>query len=60
MADLGRKKDMVHRHLNHQELTLAAIDDVISRGKRRDWEGLRLAIMADRERVLSAAARLQQ
>jgi hypothetical protein len=51
---------MVHRHLNHQELTLAAIDDVISRGKRRDWEGLRLAIMADRERVLSAAARLQQ
>jgi hypothetical protein len=36
---------MIHRHLNHQELTLAAIDDVIARGKRRDWEELRLAIL---------------
>jgi hypothetical protein len=34
---------MMHRHLNHQELSLAAIDDVISRGKRKDWEELRLA-----------------
>ncbi|HOC01548.1 MAG TPA: hypothetical protein PKM43_22710 [Verrucomicrobiota bacterium] len=39
---------MVHRHLNHQELTLAAIDDVIARGKRRDWEALRLAVLRRR------------
>ena len=38
---------MIHRHLNHQELTLAAIDDVISRGKRRDWEELRQAALTD-------------
>jgi hypothetical protein len=40
---------MIHRHLNHQELTLAAIDDVISRGKRKDWEALRLAVLAKPE-----------
>ncbi len=39
---------MVHRHLNHQELSLAAIDDTISRGKRKDWEELRFAVLADR------------
>lgn len=38
---------MIHRHLNHQELSLAAIDDVISRGKRKDWEDLRLAVLAN-------------
>ncbi len=38
---------MIHRHLNHQELSLAAIDDVISRGKRKDWEELRLAVLAN-------------
>jgi len=38
---------MIHRHLNHQELTLAAIDDVISRGKRKDWEDLRLAVLGN-------------
>jgi prepilin-type N-terminal cleavage/methylation domain-containing protein len=37
---------MIHRHLNHQELSLAAIDDVIARGKRKDWEELRLAVLA--------------
>ncbi len=36
---------MMHRHLNHEELSLAAIDDVISRGQRKDWEDLRLAIL---------------
>jgi hypothetical protein len=41
------RKIMIHRHLNHQELSLAAIDDVIARGKRKDWEALRMAIMAD-------------
>jgi energy-converting hydrogenase A subunit M len=40
------RKTMIHRHLDHQELSLAAIDDVISRGKRKDWEELRLAVLA--------------
>jgi len=39
---------MVHRHLNHQRLTMAAIDDIIGRGKRRDWAELRRAALADR------------
>ena len=46
---------MLHRHLNHQELTLAAIDDVIARGKRRDWAELRGEAFEDRalmEKVL--------
>ncbi len=38
---------MVHRHLNHQRLTLAAIDDVIARGKRRDWIELRTATLVE-------------
>ena len=38
---------MLHRHLNHQRLTLAAIDDVISRGQWRDWADLRRAVLAD-------------
>jgi hypothetical protein len=32
---------MLHRHLAHQQFTLAAIDDVIARGKRQDWAELR-------------------
>ena len=46
---------MLHRHLTHQQLTLAAIDDVIARGKRRDWAELRQAALQDRavlEKVL--------
>lgn len=39
---------MLHRHLNHERLTLAAIDDVISRGQWRDWAELRRAALADR------------
>jgi len=39
---------MLHRHLNHQEFTLAAIDDLIARGKRSDWAELRRAALADR------------
>ena len=39
---------MQHRHLTHQEFTLAAIDDVIGRGKRRDWIDLRKAALIDR------------
>jgi hypothetical protein len=38
---------MVHRHLNHQEFTAAAIDDIIARGRRADWEELRKAVLAD-------------
>jgi hypothetical protein len=38
---------MEHRHLNHQRLTLAAIDDVISRGKWNDWASLRRAVLSD-------------
>ncbi len=32
---------MEHRHLNHGTLTLAAIDDIIARGGRREWVELR-------------------
>lgn len=39
---------MLHRHLNHQRYTLAAIDDVISRGRWGDWAELRRAALADR------------
>lgn len=38
---------MQHRHLNHQRYTLAAIDDVISRGRWVDWADLRRAARAD-------------
>ncbi len=46
---------MLHRHLTHEQFTLAAIDDIIARGKRRDWAELRRAALADRaimEKVL--------
>ena len=39
---------MIHRHLTHQQFTLAAIDDLIGRGKRKDWAELRQAALADR------------
>lgn len=39
---------MLHRHLNHQYFTLAAIDDVISRGRWHDWAALRRAVLEDR------------
>ncbi len=39
---------MLHRHLNHQRYTLAAIDDVIARGRRGDWADLRRAVLEDR------------
>lgn len=38
---------MLHRHLNHQRFTLAAIDDVITRGLWQDWADLRRAVLAD-------------
>ena len=39
---------MVHRHLNHQELTLAGIDDMNARGNRQDWADLREEVLADK------------
>jgi hypothetical protein len=39
---------MLHRHLNHQGFTLAAIDDIIARGKLKDWADLRRMALADR------------
>jgi hypothetical protein len=50
---------MRHRHLNHQDLTLAAIDDVIGRGKRHDWVALRRQALTERlvlEKVLRVCA----
>ena len=38
---------MQHRHLNHEGYTLAAIDDVIARGRWADWVELRRAARAD-------------
>lgn len=38
---------MEHRHLNHQRFTLAAIDDLISRGRLADWQRLRTAVVAE-------------
>jgi len=38
---------MHHRHLNHQHFTLAAIDDIIARGKWNDWAELREALLTD-------------
>jgi len=48
---------MQHRHLNHSDYTLAAIDDVIERGNLRDWADLARAVVGDetgrvREKVL--------
>ena len=39
---------MLHRHLNHERYTLAAIDDVIARGRWKDWADLRRAVRAER------------
>ena len=39
---------MRHRHLNHEDYTLAAIDDVIARGRWADWADLRRAVRADK------------
>ena len=49
---------MLHRHLNQSEYTLAALDDVIERGKRADWAQLRSAALQDRglmEKILGIA-----
>ena len=49
---------MLHRHLNHRRYTLAALDDVIERGKREDWAQLRSVALQDRglmEKILRVA-----
>jgi len=38
---------MKHRHLNHEGYTLAAIDDIISRGLWQDWADLRRTILTE-------------
>lgn len=40
---------MQHRHLNHSGFTLAAIDDVITRGGAADWVELHFAAEQDAE-----------
>lgn len=40
---------MLHRHLDHQRFTLAAIDNVIARGRWQDWADLRAAALQDRQ-----------
>lgn len=50
---------MLHRHLTHQSFTLATIDDIIARGKRRDGAALRTAMLRDpaiRDKVLRVCA----
>jgi hypothetical protein len=50
---------MKHRHLTHEGHTLAAIDDIIGRGKLADWVELRRSVLADprvREKVLRVCA----
>jgi hypothetical protein len=39
---------MQHRHLNHEKLTPAAVDDIIRRGGWQDWVALRRAAREDR------------
>jgi hypothetical protein len=59
---VARRKDrrvagtgMRHRHLNHRDFTLAAIDDIISNGRWTAWNRLRIAMLRDpgiRDRIL--------
>ncbi|MBF0565564.1 MAG: hypothetical protein HQK89_10000 [Nitrospirae bacterium] len=38
---------MKHRHLTHEEFTIAAIEDIIARGQAPDWIPLITVIRAD-------------
>lgn len=49
---------MRHRHLNHEGYTLAAIDDVIARGRWADWADLRRAVRAGGPPVLERVERV--
>lgn len=46
---------MCHRHLNHNEFTLAAIDSVIERGSAEDWLELREATRTRPELIAKIA-----
>lgn len=48
-------ESVLHRHLNHTRYTLAAIDDVISRGRWNDWADLRQAVL-DQPSLLNKVA----
>ncbi len=49
---------MRHRHLNHQDYTLAAIDDIIGRGSMDAWAALRGVMRQTgiREKILHVCA----
>lgn len=47
---------MKHRHLDTQEYTVAAIDDIISRGQRKDWLELRNAVKSDEQVAMHVKA----
>jgi len=50
---------MEHRHLNHSDFSLAAIDDIIARGRLAAWEALRQALHRQpevRDKVLRICA----
>ena len=55
-------RPMQHRHLNHHDFTLAAVDDIIRRGGSRDWVQLRraahrdAAVLARVQRICGTAA----
>lgn len=49
IADYDRIWSMLHRHLEKEGLSLAAIDDLIARGNRSDWEHFRSALLASPE-----------
>ncbi len=38
---------MKHRHLTHEAFTIAAIEDILARGRLPDWAPLIAAIEAD-------------
>lgn len=46
---------MRHRHLNHTEFTLAAIDSIIERGSDGDWRELREATRTQPELIAKIA-----
>lgn len=56
------RRTVQHRHLNHQDFTLAAVDDIMRRGGARDWVLLRraahrdAAVLARIQRICAAAA----
>jgi len=50
---------MRHRHLNHERLTPAAIDDIIARGAREDWAELGRAVKANQD-IRGAVRRIVQ